>query len=331
MKPQIAPWPVLYPLTFHPIFKERLWGGRNLARLYGKDLPPDKRIGESWEISDRPEGVSLIANGPLAGKSLRWLMETRADELIGTAPAPAGRFPLLVKILDATEKLSLQVHPPAEVAARLGGEPKAEMWYVAKARPGAEVFVGLRRGVTRDDFERRIAEGSVADCFHRINVREGDAMFLPSGRVHAVGGGLVLFEIQQNSDTTYRVFDWNRRDANRNSRELHIAESLASIDFEDFEPSLIAGKFGGAGLRRKTLVAEPVFSVEECAFESASPLRIQNGEMLVIGVLAGRLRIEHEYEPLELEAGQFALIPASVQSFTLNSDAPTRFLQAKVG
>src|SRR5262245_6135901 len=201
---------MLYPLTFHPIFKERVWGGRNLERLFAKTLPPDVPIGESWEITDRPEGVSAIANGSLAGKDLRWLMEHHGKDLLGPPRAYTGRFPLLVKILDAQETLSVQVHPPADVARQFGGESKTEMWLIADAAPGAEIFVGLKRGVTRAEFERHLKTGTVAECLHRLSVKAGDAMFLPSGRLHAIGGGVVIFEIQQNSDTTYRVFDWNR-------------------------------------------------------------------------------------------------------------------------
>ena len=231
---------MLYPLIFQPIFKERVWGGRELERLYGKKLPPGAVIGESWEISDRPGDASVIANGPLAGKDLRWLMEHHAPEILGGAkPAADGRFPLLCKILDARDKLSLQVHPPANKAAELGGEPKTEMWYIADAAPDARFYVGLKRGVTRAEFEKKISDGSVADCFHRVPVRAGDTMFLPSGRVHAIGDGLVIFEIQQNSDTTYRVFDWNRVGLDGKPRELHVAQSLASIDFNDFEPKLV--------------------------------------------------------------------------------------------
>jgi mannose-6-phosphate isomerase len=201
---------VLYPLTFKPIFKERVWGGRKLEQLYAKPLPAGLAVGESWEISDRPGDVSVIGNGPYAGKDLHWLVQRHAEELLGKASRPEGRFPLLIKILDAREKLSLQVHPPAAKAAELGGEPKTEMWYIAEADPGAELYVGLKRGVGRDEFERKMKSGTVAECFHRVSVKAGDAMFLPSGRVHAIGSGLVIFEIQQNSDTTFRVFDWNR-------------------------------------------------------------------------------------------------------------------------
>ena len=233
----------LYPFTFTPHFKERVWGGRNIERLYGKPLPPGQVIGESWEITDRPEGVSVIANGPLAGKTLRWLMEHHAAELLGPDRADVKTFPLLVKILDAQDELSLQVHPPAAKAKELKGDPKTEMWFIADATPSADLFVGLKRGVTRADFERKVADGSVAECFHHIPVKPGDTMFLPSGRVHAIGAGNVIFEIQQNSDTTYRVFDWNRLGLDGKPREMHVQQSLASIDFNDFEPPLIRSEY----------------------------------------------------------------------------------------
>ncbi|MDB6056551.1 MAG: Mannose-6-phosphate isomerase, partial [Verrucomicrobiales bacterium] len=187
---------MLYPLIFEPIFKERIWGGRKLEQLYGKPLPPKAPFGESWEISDRPGDESVIATGPLKGKNLHWLVENHGTELFGKAVQ--GNFPLLIKILDAQEKLSLQVHPPAKLAPLLGGEPKTEMWYIAHAEPGAELYVGLKRGVTRAEFETKIKSGKVEDCFHRVPVKTGDAMFLPSGRVHAIGAGLVIFEVQQN-------------------------------------------------------------------------------------------------------------------------------------
>src|SRR3954468_15315363 len=247
----------LYPFTFRPIFKERVWGGRALERLYGKNLPANVPIGESWEISDRPGDASVIANGPLAGKDLRWLMEHHERELLGDAESANGRFPLLIKILDAQEKLSLQVHPPAHKAAELKGDAKTEAWYIADAAPGAELYVGLKPGVTWPEFETKIKTGSVAECFHRVPVKAGDTMFLPSGRVHAIGAGLVIFEIQQNSDTTYRVFDWNRKDASGKTRPLQVAESLECIDFNDFEPEPIHSR--GA---RNTLVEDPLFSVE---------------------------------------------------------------------
>ncbi|HZL78670.1 MAG TPA: type I phosphomannose isomerase catalytic subunit, partial [Candidatus Limnocylindrales bacterium] len=302
--------PVLYPITFQSIFKERIWGGRELERLYAKKIPVGKPIGESWEISDRPGDASVIANGPLAGKNLRWLMENHAHELLGDAKsASENRFPLLIKILDAREKLSLQVHPPASKAAKLKGEPKTEMWFIADAAPGAELFVGLKRGVTRAEFEKKISDGSVAECFHRIPVRAGDTMFLPSGRVHAIGAGLVIFEIQQNSDTTYRVFDWNRVGLDGKPRELHVAQSLASIDFNDIEPALVQSKFSGEGpIQKRPLVRNPLFKVEAWRMNAGAGVSLKPRTLQIIAGLSGWLEIQSGSAPVKLSAGQFCLV-----------------------
>jgi mannose-6-phosphate isomerase len=304
-----------YPLTFHPIFKERVWGGREMERLYGKPLPAGTPIGESWEISDRPGDASVIANGPLAGKNLRWLMENHHAELLGDAkPANENRFPLLCKILDAREKLSLQVHPPANKAAKLRGEPKTEMWFIADAAPGAELFVGLKRGVTRAKFEEKVGTGEVAECLHRVPVRAGDAMFLPSGRVHAIGAGLVIFEIQQNSDTTYRVFDWNRAGLDGKPRELHVAQSLASIDFSDFEPPLVQGKFTGDTLiQRCLLVDDLLFKVEAWKLNPGAQDRLAPKKLQIVAATRGDIEITSGSTSVKLSAGQFSLIPAGLE------------------
>jgi len=323
---------MLYPLTFQPVFKERVWGGRELDRLYGKRLPPGAVIGESWEISDRPGDASVIANGPLAGKSLRWLMENHARELLGDArPASDYHFPLLCKILDARDKLSLQVHPPASKAAALKGEPKTEMWFIADAAPDASLYVGLRRGVTRAEFEKKVAAGSVADCFHRIPVKAGDTMFLPSGRVHAIGDGLVIFEIQQNSDTTYRVFDWNRVGLDGKPRDLHVAQSLASIDFNDFEPKLVETKFVGDGkIQKRSLVTDPLFNVEAWKLNSGASGLLKSKKLQIIAATAGEIEIKSGSTTVNLSAGRFSLIPASLERTEIlaKSDAALLHVEA---
>lgn len=324
---------MLYPFTFKPIFKERIWGGRNLERLYQKHLPPKIPIGESWEISDRPNDESVIANGPLAGKTIRWLMENHRDELLGFAkPAASNRFPLLIKILDAQEKLSLQVHPPAAKATQLGGEPKTEMWYIANATPEADLFVGLKRGVTRGEFEKRICDGSVAECFHRISVKKGDTMFLPSGRVHAIGAGNVIFEIQQNSDTTYRVFDWNRVEASGKPRELHVEKSLASIDFNDIEPALVSDKLCEQnGWKTRTLVCDPLFTATFYELTSAKNFELSPRTMQIIGVLEGELTVQFGEKEFPLKSGQFGLVPASLENVSLQPSPACSFLKIVSG
>lgn len=321
----------LHPLVFQPIFKDRVWGGRNLERLYGKKLPPGKPIGESWEITDRPEGVSVVAEGPLAGKDLRWLMENHREELLGKHDK-SERFPLLIKLLDAEEKLSVQVHPPAASAKSLGGEPKTEMWYIADAKPGAELYAGLREGVTREEFENRIQNGTVADCIHRVPVQSGDVMFLPSGRVHAIGAGLVIFEIQQNSDTTYRVFDWNRTGLDGKPRELHIKESLASIDFQDYAPNLIGSKYSrNPTLAVRYLVENPLFKVDACKVKRGQRFYLRSDTFQILAILKGALTIQYREMEFKLVPGQFCLLPAALERVTVLADLQTDLLQIQPG
>jgi mannose-6-phosphate isomerase len=273
------------PVVFEPIFKERIWGGRNLAASFGKKLPANKRIGESWEIVDRPEAQSIVREGPLAGRSLHDLWVNFREKLFGGVP-DAPRFPLLIKLLDAREKLSLQVHPPPEIAESLGGEAKTEFWYVLAAEPNAEIFVGLRKSMTRDQFEDALHSGTVADCVHAIRMKSGDAMFLPSGRFHAIGAGNLLVEVQQNSDTTYRVFDWNR------------------VDDQAPEPITPSGEL---------LVRHEPFEVQKWSLDSQraiAPL----GQFAIVLCLTGALRCAG----VDFTPGDFFLVPASLQDRSID-------------
>jgi len=226
------------PIVFKPLYMPRVWGGRELERRYGRRLPDGGPYGESWELVDREREQSVVVGGPFAGSTLHELWTERRAEIFGEGMPDSGRFPLLIKVLDARDDLSIPVHPPAEIAGELGGEPKTEMWFIAAAEPGAKLYVGLKAGVTRADFERAIQDGTVADCVHAIEPEAGDSIFIPSGRLHAIGAGFLIHEIQQNSDTTYRVFDWNRLGLDGEPRELHVEASLASIDFNDHEPGM---------------------------------------------------------------------------------------------
>jgi mannose-6-phosphate isomerase len=188
------------------------------------------------------------------------------------------------------------------------------MWFIADAAPGAELFVGLKRGVMRAEFEQKISDGSVADCFHRVPVRAGDTMFLPSGRVHAIGDGLVIFEIQQNSDTTYRVFDWNRTGLDGKLREMHVAQSLASIDFNDFEPKLAGEKSsGGEKIKSRPLVRDPLFNVEHLEIKSGATVNLKPRKLQIIAAVRGKLEVSSDSIPVKLSAGQFCLVPASLE------------------
>lgn len=301
------------PLVFQPLFMERIWGGRRLETLFGKRLPPGVPIGESWEVVDRPEAQSVVDDGPWAGRTLHDLWVNHRREVFGNI-ADAPRFPILIKLLDAQDKLSVQVHPPVSVAEELKGEPKTECWYIADATPAAELYVGIRPGISRAAFEQAIENGSADEHLHRIPVQAGDAMFLPSGRVHAIGAGNVIVEVQQNSDTTYRVFDWNRTDTDGQPRTLHIQDSLRCIDFADCEPALVAPN--GEALVRDTL-----FHLERWELgatrEAAPP-----GEMAIVGCVSGSV----ECAGTALQAGGFFLVPAALEDRVLRPRADATVL-----
>jgi mannose-6-phosphate isomerase len=242
-----------------------------------------------------------VLDGPLAGRTLHelWTGPERAA-LFGSRAAGGGdRFPLLVKLLDCTSTLSVQVHPPAEVAPDLGGDPKTEMWYLLDAEPGAHLFAGLRAGVTRAGFEDDLRAGrDVSGLLHRVDVAPGDAMFVPSGRVHALGAGCLVVEVQQNSDTTYRVFDWNRPGLDGQPRELHVPESLACIDWDDAEPAL---EPRGDGLE----LASDHFRVVRRTLTAPEPVTAE-GECALVGVVAGEASCGERTFP----RGGFFLVPA---------------------
>ena len=301
---------VTAPLAFEPIFIERMWGGRRLESEFHKKLPPQKRVGESWEIVDRPEAQSVVASGQLRGKTLHDLWTQHRQEIFGEVPS-SPHFPLLIKILDAQEKLSLQVHPPENVASRLGGEPKSEFWYVAAADPEAELFLGFCEPITCNRFEERLRNGTVIDHVHRIAVRAGDAVFLPAGRVHAIGAGNLLIEIQQNSDTTYRAFDWNRTDpATGTKRDLHVEQAIQCIDFEDVQPQLIQSE-------DDLLISDRLFEIRKWNLDDtreAAPL----GQFAIVCCLTGKLTCGST----KLAPGEFFLIPAHSEERHLNPLAP---------
>jgi mannose-6-phosphate isomerase len=285
------------PIVFEPLFMERVWGGRRLETLLHKRLPHGTRIGESWEIVDRADAQSVVHDGPLQGRTLHDLWRNERESVFGPGLPESERFPLLFKLLDAQDRLSVQVHPPPEVAAQLGGEPKTEMWYFIDALLDSDLYAGLKRGVTRDDFIQALAEGRVADLIHHLPVRAGDAFFIPSGRIHAIGAGNVIFEVQQNSDTTYRVFDWNRVGLDGKARDLHVEESLKAIDFDDPEPGVVA-------LRGELLVQCEFFCVEKWMLTTR---RDVPGSFAVYTALSGRLACAGR----EFGMGDFFLVSAT--------------------
>lgn len=277
-------------LRFHPLYQPRVWGGRSLETTLGRQLPPGEPIGESWEVVDRSEAQSVVDGGALAGQSLRSLLESHAADIMGPGWPARKPFPILVKWLDCRERLSLQVHPPAAIATELGGEPKTENWYIAHTAPGAELIVGLKRGVTREQFERAIAQNTLEKCVHRFRVATGDSILVHSGQVHAIDAGNLILEIQQNSDTTYRVYDWGRVGLDGQPRQLHVSQSLRSIDWDDFEPAPTRSA------PTSGVIAECAeFRIRRCVLGMGERVHLRAGEQpRLVSVVSGSVRAGSE-------------------------------------
>jgi len=297
-------------LQFQPLYRERVWGGRRLESLLGRKLPPGPPIGESWEISDRPEAQSKVRGGPHNGSTLRELLLRHPEELMGPEWPAGGRFPLLVKWLDCSERLSLQVHPPAEVSLELGGETKTENWYVAHSAPGASLFVGLKPGVSRSAFERAVADGTAEACLNKIPAASGDSILVSSGQVHAIDAGNLILEIQQNSDTTYRLYDWGRVGLDGKPRKLHLDESLRSILWHGDPPELVR-----AAPTSGTIASCDEFTIRRVVLGKGEKLAFAAGEQpRILSVAAGGVVQSASASPgRPLALGDSGLLPWSAE------------------
>ncbi|HMD61479.1 MAG TPA: type I phosphomannose isomerase catalytic subunit [Opitutaceae bacterium] len=297
-------------LQFQPLYQERVWGGRRLQSFLGRELPPGSPIGESWEIVDRPEAQSRVEGGAFSGSSLRELIEGHAGDVMGPGWSPSEPFPLLVKWLDCSDRLSLQVHPPAAVAPSLGGEAKTENWYVANSAPGASLYVGLKHGVRRADFARAVAAGTAEDCVNKVSVAAGDSVLVRSGQVHAIDAGNLILEIQQNSDTTYRIYDWGRVGLDGKPRQLHVEESLRSILWDEGPPDLVR-----AAPTSGTIASCDEFSIRRVVLGRGDLLRFGAREQpRVLSVVAGAVTAPGASAGArELPRGENVLIPFTAE------------------
>lgn len=297
----------VYPLKFRPIYKRRIWGGRKLQEIFGKELPEGEKIGESWELADLPEDKSVITNGELAGRTLASIIEEFPKEMMGDEGF-SGEFPLLIKLLDCQDVLSVQVHPDPQTCRRLGeGVPKTECWYIISPEPGAVIYKGLKKGVTREKFAEAIEEGTVADMLSKVAVREGECHFLPAGTAHAIGPGLLIAEIQTPSDTTYRVFDWNRFDEAGKPRELHIEQALESIHFDQSVDDLPVMSIG-------RLVECEYFTIDKGHQGRNCEVLLSPGQVKTLMILSGSgMILKPGLDPVEFHAGDCLLIPAAYE------------------
>ncbi len=315
----ITAHPPLYPLVFTPIYKDYIWGGERIISRYHRSAGPGI-YAESWEISDRPADMSIAANGPLAGRSLHDLVHAYGPELLGST-SPLDRFPLLIKILDARDRLSVQVHPDEAGAKTVGGEAKAEMWYVLDAEPGAQVFAGVKPGVKAAQFRKAIQQGTVTDLLTAVTVVPGDVIYIPGGRAHSIGAGCLLLEAQQNSDTTFRVFDWNRTGYDGQQRQLHIDEAMRVIHWQDNEPAALPApaSLWTAGLTKPAIyerLSTPYFNVKQIVLTTGT-LSFSTTErgFHILFVEQGSLKVRGNYAIVSAEAGRTLLIPAAVGAY----------------
>lgn len=310
----------LGPLRFVPFLRPMVWGGRDLASALHKTLPTEGAYGESWEVSDHALHRSVVAAGPWQGATLRQLMDQERRSLLGSAADRFDTFPWLIKFLDCCAWLSVQVHPDAEAVKTLwpGEGSKTEAWYVIDARPTSRIYAGLRPGVGPTELREALARGTVAECLHSFVPTPGDCVYLPAGAVHAVGGGVLLAEIQETSDATFRLFDWNRVDAEGKPRKLHVDAALAAIHWE----------YGPVAPRRSSAAGGCHVLVGCAAFELAlihcsSEMSCAGGRLQCLILLEG----EGRWETGEiLRPGQVWVLPASMTSSRVRLSKPLRAL-----
>lgn len=321
----------LYPLRFQTIFKDKIWGGQKIHTILGKDFSPLPNCGETWEISGVDGNVSVVAEGPLKGKSLVELIETYKGELLGESVYErfGNEFPLLVKFIDANDDLSIQVHPDDELARkRHNSFGKTEMWYIFQADEGSSLIAGFNQQVDRDMYQEYFHEGRLMEILNREAVNPGDVFFLPAGRVHTIGKGLLLAEIQQTSDVTYRIYDFDRRDAEGNTRELHVEEALDAIDYNFYDEYKTA--YESVKNQASTIVTCEYFSTQR--IEADQPLtRYYDGiDSFVIYVCVGGALTLKDGSGHEtgMKKGEAILLPASIKSVQIVPQGLCTLLEA---
>ncbi|APA66249.1 type I phosphomannose isomerase catalytic subunit [Maribacter sp. 1_2014MBL_MicDiv] len=310
----------MHPLKFKPILKERLWGGTKLKEVFGKPIESDI-TGESWELSTVPGDISVVANGSLEGKSLQELIDSNGEELLGKSVVErfGKEFPILIKFIDAKQDLSIQLHPNDALAKeRHNSFGKTEMWYIMDADPKAELIVGFNKDVTKEEYAESVANDMLLDLLNYEQVKEGDTFFINTGKIHAIGAGVMLAEIQQTSDVTYRVFDFNRKDKDGNLRELHTDLALDAVDYEkkdDFKVSYSQEKN-----EVNTMVDCPYFKTNFIELTENLELDTVNRDSFTIFMcVGGKAKISTAEGEVAIKSGETALLPASTQKISLQS------------
>lgn len=306
-----------YPLKFKPEMKERVWGGRSLER-FGYTLPAGA-IGEAWTISDHPNGMTYVVNGELRGWGLDQIREQYGQQIFGTKgfSKKTGRFPLLMKLLDCEDDLSVQVHPSDDYSRLSTGElGKTEMWYILDAKPGAKIIYGLKQGTTRELLAQAIDEKRILDVMNQVEVQSGDSFYIPAGTVHALGAGILLAEIQQNSDTTYRLYDYDRLGLDGKLRPLHIEDSLHVIAYQGSGATKMSTSVANP-YEWLTIAQSPYFIVEKALVRGTWSLHTSVESFVILVIAEGTGELLWREEKLAIQPGDCLLLPANLGAYTL--------------
>jgi mannose-6-phosphate isomerase len=312
--PKTLPMESLYPLKFTPVFKEKIWGGQKIRTRVGLDFSPLPNCGEAWVLSGVPGSETIVSNGFLEGNSLNELLEIYMDELVGEKVFDDHNeeFPILIKFIDSNEWLSIQVHPDDELARQRGLlNGKSEMWYVMEAEPGAELITGFNKETDRQGYIELLREKRLKEVLNREKASTGDVFYMPAGRVHAMGPGILIAEIQQTSDTTYRIYDWDRTDEKGNSRELHTDLALDAIDFNVRDS--YRSRYKPVQNQAAAMVHSPFFSTNMVLFNE--PMHREYGlldSFVVHLCVEGSYRMEFEGGSEMVKKGEAVLIPAVI-------------------
>ena len=309
----------IYPITFTPVLKEFIWGGQKLNKIFNKGDNATAKVGESWEIADLEEGQSIVKNGVLAGKTLNEVIVSNPEGLLGKKVYSqfGPHFPLLIKFIDAASDLSIQVHPTDETSPT--GVGKTEMWYIMQADEGAKLTVGFNKKITKEEYDERIDNLSIEEVMDEHVVKEGDAFFINAGRIHAIGGGVLLAEIQQTSDVTYRVYDYNRKDDDGNLRDLHVKESREVLDFETTQDFKL--EYDRTAKNEAQVVKHHTyFKTEWVNIQKQAYAVERTDSFTIIIVVSGTVEFSDGTTRGALSSGETLLIPAENKAVQLKAD-----------
>lgn len=311
----------MYPLKFEPIYKNKIWGGRNLKRIFNKNIH-EESVGESWEIASHENGESIIKNGTYKSMTIQELVTEQDQKVLGEKAVDEyhKKFPLLIKLIDAQDNLSVQVHPDDQYASRFedGESGKTELWYILNAEPGAKIIYGLQENINKEQFKEAIKNSSINKLLNEVEVKTGDFFYIPAGTVHAIGKGIMIAEIQQNSDTTYRVYDWDRVDDKGNSRDLHINKALDVIDFNRNDP-IKAEKIivKNTNYKLTELINTEYFNIRTVEIYKRYKADTKNKRFYIYMNLGSEVTINYNDGKMKVRKGETILIPAALGEYEI--------------